>query len=475
MFHWPELGYGTSGVVLLYVAFYVAVRVRLQNKNTTTTGYHASNCYLLLYVPCLAHVLFFVFHSWDHLLSSLKFSLPLSVLFALLPHMIMRVNHTRALFHFKRRPIYMTTAIVLAAAVIFGYVRSREATRFFSLPDTGFARTGNFIRTNTVWQDVVFSREPVAPIAPPQMQSLAGRVVHIVVNLDHVYQQVQSIAADFTIKIFYYPHRGEHEINRLAQFLAAQDLPTTFVEDKKAGGLLAFDGKKFCALVSRSRTTIEDEAQMLVLGIESSCDDSAAAVVEDGRQVLAERVNTQAQLHADYGGVVPELAARAHLLQIATLVQEVLQEAGLQREELDAIAVTQGPGLVGSLLIGAAFAKGLAVATGKPLLPVNHVHAHLFGAFLGVDEEMRQLLPCLALIVSGGHTNLYYMRELLDFQLVAHSLDDACGEAFDKIAKVLGLGWPGGPRIEQAAANGRAGSFTMPKVMRASVTSAMRG
>ncbi len=205
---------------------------------------------------------------------------------------------------------------------------------------------------------------------------------------------------------------------------------------------------------------------MLVLGIESSCDDSAAAVVEDGRQVLAERVNTQAQLHADYGGVVPELAARAHLLQIATLVQEVLQEAGLQREELDAIAVTQGPGLVGSLLIGAAFAKGLAVATGKPLLPVNHVHAHLFGAFLGVDEEMRQLLPCLALIVSGGHTNLYYMRELLDFQLVAHSLDDACGEAFDKIAKVLGLGWPGGPRIEQAAANGRAGSFTMPKVMR---------
>ncbi len=245
MFHWPELGYGTSGVVLLYVAFYVAVRVRLQNKNTTTTGYHASNCYLLLYVPCLAHVLFFVFHSWDHLLSSLKFSLPLSVLFALLPHMIMRVNHTRALFHFKRRPIYMTTAIVLAAAVIFGYVRSREATRFFSLPDTGFARTGNFIRTNTVWQDVVFSREPVAPIAPPQMQSLAGRVVHIVVNLDHVYQQVQSIAADFTIKIFYYPHRGEHEINRLAQFLAAQDLPTTFVEDKKAGGLLAFDGKDF--------------------------------------------------------------------------------------------------------------------------------------------------------------------------------------------------------------------------------------
>ena len=204
---------------------------------------------------------------------------------------------------------------------------------------------------------------------------------------------------------------------------------------------------------------------MLVLGIESSCDDSAAAVVEDGRRVLAERITSQAQLHEEYGGVVPELAARAHLLQIATLVHDVLHDAGLRREELDAIAVTQGPGLVGSLLIGASYAKGLAVATGKPLLPINHVHAHLFGALLGFDDDVRQLLPCLALIVSGGHTNLYYMREGLDFQLVAHSLDDACGEAFDKIAKVLGLGWPGGPRIEQAAAEGQAGRFTMPKVM----------
>ncbi len=210
---------------------------------------------------------------------------------------------------------------------------------------------------------------------------------------------------------------------------------------------------------------MRDEVRMLVLGIESSCDDSAAAVVEDGRQVVAERVSTQAQLHADYGGIVPELAARAHLLQIATLVQEVLREAGVTRQELDAIAVTQGPGLVGSLLIGASFAKGLAVATGKPLLPVNHVHAHLCGALLGIDKDMRQLFPCLALIVSGGHTNLYYMQGPLDFQLVAYSLDDACGEAFDKIAKVLGLGWPGGPRIEAAAAQGQAGKFAMPKVM----------
>ena len=210
----------------------------------------------------------------------------------------------------------------------------------------------------------------------------------------------------------------------------------------------------------------EADHKMLVLGIESSCDDSAAAIVEDGQRVVAEHISTQAQLHADYGGVVPELAARAHLLHIAQLVQEVLHDANLQRTQLDAIAVTQGPGLIGSLMIGASFAKGLAIATNKPLLPVNHVHAHLFGALLGVDTKKAQLLPCLALIVSGGHTNLYYMRSLLDFQLLAYSLDDACGEAFDKIAKVLGLGWPGGPHIEQAATRGQAGHFNMPQVMR---------
>ena len=245
MFLWPELGYGASGVALLYIAFYLAVRVWWRERSgAKTAAYQVANCYLLLWVPCLAHVLFFVFHSWDHLLSSLKFSLPLSVLFALLPHMLIRVP-PRVLFQLKQRPVYVTTAVVLMAAVSFGYVRSREATRFFSLPDPGFAHTGNFIRTNTVWQDVVFSREAVAPIAPPQMQSLAGRVVHVVTNLDHVYQLVQNITADFTIKIFYYPQRGRDEIDRLAQFLARQDLPTSFVEDEQAGGLLAFDGKDF--------------------------------------------------------------------------------------------------------------------------------------------------------------------------------------------------------------------------------------
>lgn len=245
MFSWPELGYGTTGVVLLYVTFYIAVRLRQRGRNINNIAYQTANCYLLLFVPCLLHLLFFVFHSWDHLLSALKLSLALAVLFALLPNMLMHVRHTYTLFQLKGRPIYVTTVIVLVTALSFGYLRHRDATRFFSLPDPGFLLTGNFIRTNTVWQDVVFSRDPVAPFKPPQMQSIAGRIVHVITNLDHVYQVVHDIAEDFTIKIFYYPHRGKHEINRLVEFLAAQNLPTSAVEDNKAGGLLAFDGKAF--------------------------------------------------------------------------------------------------------------------------------------------------------------------------------------------------------------------------------------
>ncbi len=245
MFHWPELGYGVSGVALLYFTFYCAVRLCLRRQNATEGGYQAANCYLLLFTPCLLHALFFVYHSWDHLLSALKFSLALSVLFVTLTYMVVRVNPARPLLRLKRRPIYTTTVLSLLATVIFGYVRSQEATRFFSLPDSSFVRTGNFIRTNTVWQDVVFSRTPIAPSVPPQMQSLTGRIVHVITNLDHVYQTVADITADFTIKIFYYPHYDRQEIDRLVQFLAAQDMPTSSVEDEEAGGLLAFDGKDF--------------------------------------------------------------------------------------------------------------------------------------------------------------------------------------------------------------------------------------
>lgn len=203
---------------------------------------------------------------------------------------------------------------------------------------------------------------------------------------------------------------------------------------------------------------------MIVLGIESSCDDTAAAVVRDGRQVLATRINSQSALHASWGGIMPELAAREHLLEIGEITRAVLTEAGLHRSQLDAVAVTQGPGLVGSLLIGASFAKGFALSPpAKPLIPVNHVHAHLFGALLSRPDIS---LPCLSLIVSGGHTNLYFMRDVLDFELVSYSVDDACGEAFDKVAKMLDLGYPGGPQIEKAARSGRAGYFPMPVVMK---------
>lgn len=203
---------------------------------------------------------------------------------------------------------------------------------------------------------------------------------------------------------------------------------------------------------------------MIILGIESSCDDTAVAVVRDGREVLAAQVNSQSALHARWGGIMPEQAARRHLLEIGEITHAVLTEAGLHRNQLDAVAVTQGPGLVGSLLIGASFAKGFAlVPPAKPLIPVNHVHAHLFGALLSQPD---MALPCLSLIVSGGHTNLYLMRDILDFELVSHSVDDACGEAFDKVAKMLGLGYPGGPQIEKMAWSGRAGRFPMPVVMK---------
>ena len=245
MFHWPELGYGTTGVILLYSTFYIALRLRPRRTSSSDVAYHTTNCYLLLFVPCLLHLLFFVFHSWDHLLSALKLSLALSVLFALLPNMLMHARHTSTLLQCKGRPIYVTTVIVLVTALSFGYLRNRDATRFFALPDPGFLLTGNFIRTNTTWQDVVFSRDPVAPFKPPQMSSIAGRVVYVITSLDHVYHVVHDIAEDFTIKIFYYPHRNKHEINRLSEFLAAQNLPTSVVEDAKAGALLAFDGKAF--------------------------------------------------------------------------------------------------------------------------------------------------------------------------------------------------------------------------------------
>jgi N6-L-threonylcarbamoyladenine synthase len=198
---------------------------------------------------------------------------------------------------------------------------------------------------------------------------------------------------------------------------------------------------------------------MNVLGIESSCDETAAAVLADGRRILSSLVASQDAVHAPYGGVVPELASRRHLEVIVPVVERALGDAGLKLEDLDGIAVTQGPGLVGSLLVGCSLAKSLAWVTGLPFVGVNHLEGHIFAAFL---EPPAPEHPFLALVVSGGHTALYHARAPLRYALVGRTRDDAAGEAFDKVAKLLGLGYPGGPNIERTARSGDPAGVPFP-------------
>jgi N6-L-threonylcarbamoyladenine synthase len=183
-----------------------------------------------------------------------------------------------------------------------------------------------------------------------------------------------------------------------------------------------------------------------LLAIETSCDETAAAVVEDGRTILSNVVSSQAAVHAPYGGVVPELASRHHVENIVPVVRQALREAGRELGEMDAYAVTQGPGLVGALLVGVQVAKGLAFAQRKPLVPVHHIAGHLEAPFLAHEHVP---LPALALVVSGGHTSLFEVREVGVYRLLGRTRDDAAGEAFDKVAKLLGLGYPGGPVIDR--------------------------
>ena len=206
---------------------------------------------------------------------------------------------------------------------------------------------------------------------------------------------------------------------------------------------------------------------MIVLGIESSCDETAVALVRDGQEVLASKVASQVDVHKVFGGVVPEVAAREHLKAIQPLFLEAMAESKLSPKDIDLIGVTQGPGLIGALLVGVSFAKGLASHLEKPLLPVDHVHAHVHGAMLGLSPNIidEQLFPCLSLVVSGGHTNLYYMEDPIKFELLASTLDDACGECFDKVAKVIGLPYPGGQKIETLAKNGDPSKISMPKMV----------
>ncbi len=199
---------------------------------------------------------------------------------------------------------------------------------------------------------------------------------------------------------------------------------------------------------------------MLLLAIETSCDETAAAVLRGDRTVLSNIVLSQDEIHAPYGGVVPELASRQHLRSIEPVVRESLAIAGIPLQAIDAFAVTQGPGLIGSLLVGVSFAKGLAYHFGRPLFGVDHVRAHIEAALL---ERPGLPYPVLALVVSGGHTSLFLLRERLDLQLLGRTRDDAAGEALDKIAKFLGLGYPGGPIIQRLAEPGDPDAFTFAR------------
>ncbi|MBI2886816.1 MAG: tRNA (adenosine(37)-N6)-threonylcarbamoyltransferase complex transferase subunit TsaD [Chloroflexi bacterium] len=198
---------------------------------------------------------------------------------------------------------------------------------------------------------------------------------------------------------------------------------------------------------------------MLVLGIETSCDETAAAVVEDGHRLLANVVASQEEIHARYGGIVPEVASRQHLLSIATVVETALARAPARWEEIAAIAVTHGPGLAGSLLVGLNFAKAVALARGIPLVAVNHLEGHIYSAWLDAPAPR---FPLLCLLVSGGHTGLFLMEDHGHYRQLGGTRDDAAGEAFDKVARLLGLGFPGGPAIQRVAA-ASAGDLRLPR------------
>jgi N6-L-threonylcarbamoyladenine synthase len=202
---------------------------------------------------------------------------------------------------------------------------------------------------------------------------------------------------------------------------------------------------------------------MLVLGIETSCDETAAAIVRDGREIVSSVIASQVLTHERFGGVVPELASREHLDKIVPIVEEAFERAGVDKQEINGIAVTIGPGLVGSLLVGVSYAKAMAFALEKPLVGVNHIEGHIYSvAFENPPVEY----PGLALVVSGGHTNLFFIPEPGKYKVIARTRDDAAGEAFDKVAKMLGLGYPGGPIIERLAREGnpQAVKFSLPRM-----------
>ncbi len=197
-----------------------------------------------------------------------------------------------------------------------------------------------------------------------------------------------------------------------------------------------------------------------ILAIESSCDETAAAVVKNGREVLSNVISSQIDIHTLYGGVVPEIASRKHMENINPVIEQALKEAGKTLEEMTAIAVTYGPGLVGALLVGVAQAKALAFASGKPLVGVHHIEGHIAANFISYPELEP---PFLCLVVSGGHTHLVFVKDYGEFEILGKTRDDAAGEAFDKVARAIGLGYPGGPKIDKKAKEGNPNAIVFPR------------
>lgn len=198
---------------------------------------------------------------------------------------------------------------------------------------------------------------------------------------------------------------------------------------------------------------------MLTLGIESSCDETAVAVIEDGRKILSNIIDTQIPIHEKYGGVVPEIASRCHVEVINQVVKEAIKKANMQLEDIDVVSCTYGPGLVGALLVGVSYAKGLAYALQKPLVGVNHIEGHIAANYITYPELEP---PFLCLIISGGHTHLVKIINYTDFEILGRTKDDAIGESYDKVARVIGLGYPGGPKIDKLAYEGNA-NIELPK------------
>ena len=201
----------------------------------------------------------------------------------------------------------------------------------------------------------------------------------------------------------------------------------------------------------------------MILSIETSCDETAVAILKDG-VVLSSVIASQIKWHKRFGGVVPELASRMHAEKIHGIIQDSLNEASVSLDQLDSIAVTYGPGLEGALLVGIAAAKTLGMALQKPVIPINHLHGHIYSAFIDAKETFQ--FPCICLLVSGGHTMLVHLKDHFDFELLGSTRDDACGEAFDKVARVMGLSYPGGPIIEKIALEGDASRYDFPRAMK---------